>query len=176
MPLYAPFMLGPFVIDGDGRLAPSAPNHFPSFRVAWRGHTVQARLATAGPQGGALALNAVIGRVASTGPAEAPVTFPRQAAFATVRALHGMLQAGWRVSLLPDHRIVAEAQVQIDLPTAAEDLVKELTLFLLRLNPYLDLFAEGLGVEAVADGNLAPGLALEPQPAQPPYQPDGRQS
>ena len=40
MPLDAPFRLGPFIVDADGRLSPGTPEPFPSFRVAWRGHVV----------------------------------------------------------------------------------------------------------------------------------------
>ena len=113
MPLDAPFKLGPFTVDSDGGLTPSTPDRFPSFRVAWRGHVVQARLTAAEPEGGTLALQAVLGRVPSTGRAEAPGTLPRQAAFAAVRALPATLPAGWRVALRPDHCIVAEAEVNL---------------------------------------------------------------
>jgi hypothetical protein len=152
MPIDAPLKLGPFIVDADGRLTPSTPDKFPSFRVCWRGHTFQARLATAEPQGGTLALQAVLGRVPSTGRAEQPATLPRQAAFAAVRALPGTMLPGWKVGLLPDHRILAEAHKHLLLPISAENLVTELTLFLLRLAPYLDLLEEGVGIEVIGDG------------------------
>ena len=148
MPLDAPLKLGPFTVDGDGRLSPSTPDRFPSFRVAWRGHVVRARLAAASTVGGTLALQAELGRVPSTGRPDAPGTRPREAAFAVIRALPAALPPGWRLALLPDHRIVADAQVPLGMPTSAEDLLSEITLFVLRLDPYLDLLAEGLGVEA----------------------------
>jgi hypothetical protein len=149
MPLDAPIKLGPFTVDSDGRLMPSTPELFPSFRVVWRDHVVQARLTAAGPQGGTLALQAVLGRVPSTGRAEAPGTLPRQAAFATLRALPATLPSGWRTGLWPDHRIMVEADINLVLPTSAENLVTELTLFLLRLVPYFDLLTEVAGVEPV---------------------------
>ena len=152
MPLDAPFKLGPFTVDAGGRLTPTGPDRFPSFRLAWRGHVVQARLNAAGPDGGTLVLLATLGRVPSTGRAESPGTLPREAAFATLRALPGALPAGWKVGLRPDHRIVAEARIDLALPTSAETLVSELTLFLLRLAPCFDLLEEGTGVERIAHG------------------------
>ncbi len=148
MPLDAPFKLGPFTVDTDGRLTPSTPERFPSFRVAWRGHVVQARLTSVEPEGGTLVLRAGLGRVPSTGRPEAPGTLPRQAVFATVRALPGLLPAGWKVRLRPDHCIVAETEINLALPASAGELLTELTLFLLRLAPFLDLLAEGGEIES----------------------------
>jgi hypothetical protein len=147
MPLDAPFKLGPFLVEGDGRLSPSTPDQFPSFRVAWRGHVVQARMTAAGPDGGTLALQAMLGRVPSTGGPRGVGMLPRQAAFATLRALPATMPPDWKLGLLADHRIVAEAKIHIRLPASAEELVSELTLFLWRLAPYFDLLAEGVGVE-----------------------------
>ena len=155
MPLDAPFKLGPFLVDGDGRLSPSTPDKFPSFSVLWRGHVVQARLTAAGPEGGDLALQAMLGRVPSTGRPGGAGTLPRQVAFATLRALPETLPAGWKLRLLADHRIVAEAQIHISLPASAEELVSELTLFLLHIAPYFDLLAEGVGVEPPEQGGAA---------------------
>lgn len=150
MPLDAPLTLGPFNVAPDGRLSPSTPDRFPSFRVAWRGHVVQARLTGAGADGGTLALQAMLGRVPSTGQPGGGAAPPREVAFATLRALPDTLPPGWKLALLPDHRIIAEAQIQLRLPTTADSLLTELTLFMLRLAPYLDLLAEGAGVELVA--------------------------
>ena len=153
----APFRLGPFIVDGEGRLCPGTVELFPSFRVAWRGHVVHARLAAAEPEGGTLALRTVLGRVPSTGRPDRAGGLSRQAAFAAMRTLPGTLPPDWTVALLPDHRILAEAQKRLLLPAGAEDLVSELALFLLRLAPYLDLLAEGVGIEPVAAGGAAPG-------------------
>jgi hypothetical protein len=147
MQLCGPLKLGPFVVDADGRLTPSTPERFPSFRIAWRGHAVEARLTAATPEGGVLALNTVLGRVRSTGRPEAPETLPRQIAFGAMRMLPETLPSDWTLSLLPDHRIRIEARYSLTLPTAAEDLLVELALFVLRLNPYLDLLAEEAGIE-----------------------------
>jgi hypothetical protein len=153
----APFRLGPFIVDAEGRLCPSTSERFPSFRVAWRGHVVRARLTATEPDGGTLALQTVLGRVPSTGRPEGAGALPRRAAFAAMRALPGTLPPGWTVVLLPDHRVLAEAKTRLLLPTSAEDLVGELALFLLRLVPYLELLAEGVGIEPAGDGAAAPG-------------------
>ncbi len=157
MRLDVPFTLGPFLVNGNGRLSPGTPERFPSFRVTWRDHVLHARLTDAGPEGGTLALQAVLGRVPSTGRPGGPGTLPRQTAFAALRALPETLPPGWKLVLLADHRIVAQALIQLALPTSAEELVSELTLFLLRLAPYLDLLAEGVGVERVVNAAAAPG-------------------
>ena len=158
MLLSAPLRLGPFIVDAEGGLAPSMPDRFPSFRIAWRGHAVRARLTAATEQGGVLALGTVLGRVRSTGAPEAPETLPRRIAFAAMRALRGSLPPGWTLALLPDHRILAEARQCLALPTSAETLLTELTVFVMRLEPYLELLAEGVGIEPVADGPAAPGM------------------
>lgn len=153
MPLDVPLTLGPFVVDPTGGLSPSTPESFPSFRLRWRGHQIQARLA-AGRKDGALALHAVLGRVRSTGRPEISRAQPRQLAFAMLRTLPHVLPPDWTVTLMPDHTIATEAHIQLSLPTRAEVLLTELTLFLFRLAPYLDLLAEGAGMESVAeDGN-----------------------
>jgi hypothetical protein len=151
MPLDVPLRLGPFTIAADGRLSPGSAERFPSFHVRWRGHTVQARLAAHTAGGGALALRAVLGRVRSTGQPERATTATRQSAFAAMRALPTLLPAGWNAGLLPDHRVWMEAREPLPLPTSAERLVACLVLFLLRLAPYLDLFAEGAGFEPAED-------------------------
>ena len=122
MHLNAPLKLGPFTVGLDGRLSPSTPDLFPSFRVAWRGHVHRARLTTAAPEGGSLALQTVMGRVPSTGRADAKDALSRRIAFAAVKALPATLPEGWRVVLLADHRVVAETHIHLGLPTGAEEI------------------------------------------------------
>jgi hypothetical protein len=152
-------MLGPFTIDAEGGLSPTTAGTFPSFRFAWDGQAVQARLASA-EDGRALVLRTVIGRVASTGRPGTAAAQPRQNTFATLRTLPPLMPDGWTVSLTPDHRIAVEARVRLVLPTRATALLSELTLFVLRLAPYRSLLAEDAGVE-VAWPELAeaPGRA-----------------
>ena len=162
MLLCAPLALGPFVVNADGRLSPSTPDHFPSFRVTWRGHVVQARLTAASPGGGVLDLRTVLGRVRSTGRPDAPQSLPRRDMFAAVRALPATLPPGWKLDLLPDHRLLARSESDLALPTGAEDLVSEIALFVFRLTPYLELLAEEAGIEpaggaALGIENTCPG-------------------
>jgi hypothetical protein len=82
---------------------------------------------------------------------QAPATVARQTAFAMLRALPPTLPAGWRLALRPDHRISLAANTELNLPTSAESLVTEVTLFLLQLGPYLDLFDEASPFEAAGD-------------------------
>lgn len=157
MPLDMPLTLGPFSVDHEGRLAPSTPDHFPAFRLRWRQQDVTARLASSEGDRGTLALETVLGRVPSTGPEQAPATAAREAAFATLRALPGTLPPGWRLALRPDHRITLEAQTELVLPASAASLLTEVTLFLLRLGPYLDLLAEAPSFEATEPAGPDPG-------------------
>ncbi len=152
MPLDAPFRLGPFVVDVQGRLQPSDSGRFPSFRLAWRGCPVQARLDDGGGmEGGArLALSATVGRVPST--AGGDTAHNRERRSITLGALEGLADSpdqAARLRLLPDHRVAMEASRPVTLPVSAADLLTQIACFLLDLGPYLDLFAEaGVPVEA----------------------------
>ncbi|CAH2600358.1 conserved protein of unknown function [Rhodovastum atsumiense] len=162
MPLDIPFTIGPFRVEPDGRLAPSTPEHFPSFHVRWRGHRLQARLAAHDAAGGTLALQTVIGRIPSTGRAEAPGTAQREAAFTALQALRTVLPQEWRLALLPDHRVAVNARATITLPTSAEALITGITLFLLQMAPYLELADASLPFEpAGTAGAEAPGIGPE---------------
>jgi hypothetical protein len=163
MPLDTPLTLGPFKVDREGRLAPSTPDQFPAFRVQWRRRDVTARLASSEGTRGTLALEAVLGRVPSTGPMQAPATAAREAAFATLHALPRTLPPGWRLALRPDHRIALEAHIALDLPTSAASLLTEVTLFLLRLAPYLDLLAEARAFETSSEPT-GPGSGVSCSP------------
>ena len=148
MPLDAPFTLGPFLVDAHGGLSPSTPEQFPSFRLRWRGRAIFARM-DAGNPNGELALHTTLGRVTSTGSSPAAHDSERQHTFATLRHLPKVLPRGWSVALKPDHSIAVEAHLPLALPARAETLVSELTLFLFRLVPYLDLLTEDGGMEGV---------------------------
>ena len=53
------------------------------------------------------------------------------------------------MALLPDHRILLRAQAELALPASATSLISELTVVLLKLDPYLTLVDEaGLGLSA----------------------------
>lgn len=159
MPFDAPFQLGPFAVGADGRLALATPESRPCFEIDWRGCRVAARLGLAGQDNalGELQLRVVVGRVPST--ARTPVAaakgrmptalVERGAVFEALRSLPNALPEGWRSDLLADHRVALISAGKVEMPTTAESLLTDVTLFLLALGPYLDLLAE-LGVEVPA--------------------------
>ncbi len=92
-------------------------------------------------EGAALQIAAMAGRVPFT--AEAPER--RAPAFQALTHLPGALPRGWRLRLLPDHRVRLEAAAVLEEPSTA-GLVAALVRFALALDPYLDRLAEaGLG-------------------------------
>lgn len=164
MPLDVPFTLGPFRIDDKGGLSPGTPDRFPSFRLCWQGHWVRARLGTDGQ----LVLSTSLGRVVSTGRPEEGAATCRSHAFTLLHALPAMMPPGWQALLRPDHSLAAEAHIPLALPTRAEALITELTLFLLRLAPYRDLLAEEAGMEGVTIPAGMGGTATGGGAASPP--------
>ena len=151
MPFDAPFMLGPFSVDAAGRLAPRDPAALPAFVFRWRGRLIRARLGQSVPQHGQLVLLTVLSRVPSTADATGPG--PRGSSFAAMHLLRRHIPSGWRLTLLPDHRVLLEADAEIALPITASGLLVELTCFLLVLAPYLDLL-ESLGMVAPAEAGM----------------------
>ena len=140
MPFDAPFEMGPFAVDQEGRLTPRGPNAAPVFVLRWRDRIVRARLDQRTPVIGTLLLSVTLGRVPST--ACGPQAAMRPGSFALLHMLPQALPTEWRVLLLPDHRVRLEAEARIELPITAVGLVAELTRFLLALGPYLDVFDE----------------------------------
>jgi hypothetical protein len=155
MPFDAPFMLGPFSVDAQGRLAPRDPGALPAFVFRWRGRLVRARLRQSVPSHGRLVLRTVLARVPSSADAAGPG--PRGPSFAAVHLLRRSVPASWRLKLLPDHRLLLEARAEIELPITASGLLGELACFLLALAPYLDLL-ESLGMGVPADAPVAAGM------------------
>jgi hypothetical protein len=125
-PSAAKFAHGPFLVEPDGSLHPHAP---PFLRFTWRGRGCEARLA-----GGRMRLSAQAGAIPYT--AESPGQ--RAGMLAAVGALPKALPPGWRLSLLPDHRLRLEAEEALPAPTTATELVGRLVGFALALDPYLD--------------------------------------
>ena len=131
-----PITLGPFAIDRDGILHPRDPAAPPALHFAWRGRACDAALT-----GAALRLTSCAARVPSTAePGE-----DRERAFATLAALPRSLPEGWRIRLLPDHRVRLEAEARLDSPPTATSLIAALVRFGLALDPYLDTL-ENAGV------------------------------
>lgn len=150
MPFDTPFNLGPFLVDTVGRLSPRSVEASPGFTVRWRGRSVRARLEQISDGNGRLTLQAVVGRVPSTA-AGTDTAAGRPRSFDALRGLRKGIPKGWRLRLLPDHSAVVETEPGVSLPVTAIDLVTELTRFLLRLAPYLDVLdSSGMAVASRA--------------------------
>lgn len=147
MPFNAPFKLGPFTVDGTGRLAPQEPGTPLVFLYRWHGRLMRARLAqrAAPAEGLSLVTEVGLGRVPSTAGACDDAARPRS--FALVHWLAHAVPPGWHLRLAPDHRIWLEVETPIGLPITAAALLTEITCFVLQLGPYLDLLDEA-GVSA----------------------------
>ncbi len=139
--------LGPFVVSPDGLLQPARPDASPALRFAWRGRRCEAALH---PDG--LKLASVAARVPST----AETGGDRDRTFAELAALPRTLPDGWRVKLLPDHRIRVDADTPMDSPPTATRLITAMVRFALELDPYLDrLESAGAGVPPAAPSGTA---------------------
>ncbi len=124
---------GPFLIEPGGQLRTLRP---PALRFAWRGCPCEAVM-----QGAALQIAVIAGRVPFTAEGAAR----RLPVLGALNQLPGALARGWRLRLLPDHRVQLEAESMLEQPSTA-GLVAALVRFALALDPYLDRLAEaGLG-------------------------------
>jgi hypothetical protein len=129
-----PFPHGPFLVQPDGTLHPRGR---PALRFAWRGRPCEAWI-----EAGSVALSVSAGAVPYT--AERPADRP--GAFAELGRLRCDLPAGWRLRLLPDHRIRLETENPLPNPAHSAALVTAMVAFALALDPYLDrLEAAGAG-------------------------------
>jgi hypothetical protein len=147
MPLKGSFKLGPFAVDQAGGLSLEHPDVSPGFSIRWRGRVVHARLVQSDARDGRLVIESSLGRIPST--ASNPAT--RAACFIVLRTLLTGLPLEWRVRLLPDHQPQLELDTNVALPISVTNLVTELTIFLLRLSPYLDAMDQaGFGTAAEA--------------------------
>lgn len=134
--------LGPFSIDPSGTLAPRAPGLRPELRFAWRGRPCQAALGA-----DEVLLAAIAARIPST----ADPAADRPGALAALARLPPGMPEGWRLRLLPDHRVCLEARETLDGPPTAVALLTRLVRFALALDPYLErLEAAGAGPPGTA--------------------------
>ncbi len=138
MPFKEPFALGPFSVDPEGRLAPTAQDVPVGFSVRWRDRVIHANLARTGGEGGLLRMWSALGRIPST--ASNPAA--RVASLELMRGLPGAIPADWKIGLSADHRPSMECATVLVLPITVANLVTELTAFLLDLAPVLDLIDE----------------------------------
>ncbi len=143
----APFKIGPFSVDSEGRISPNDPATAPAFLFRCGGRLVHARLDRADAETGRLDMQVALARVSSTASAPADTLRPRS--FALLHWLMKTVPAGWRVDLLADHRVWLKAGTRIGLPITAAALLTEVSCFALDLAPYLELLDEsGLTVSA----------------------------
>lgn len=137
--------LGPFLMDSEGRLRP-CPGEPPSFMVRWQGRSVRARLLPSGT----MSLLAILACVPSSADgSEGPAL--RNDVFACVRDLPSVLPPTWQMSLLPDHHVGVTADLPLGPAFFAQDLLTELTVFLLQLDPYLALLEANGTARPVAE-------------------------
>ena len=139
--------LGPFAVSPDGLLQPRRAGLHPALRFAWRGRACEAAL-----EGQALRLAAVAARVPSTAEPGAD----RPGAFAALAGLSRSLPSGWRLDLLPDHRIRIETTAPLATPPIATALIAALVRFALALDPYLDRLDSTCG-SAAGTASTCPG-------------------
>jgi hypothetical protein len=128
-PVMEPLSLGPFFVDRNGTLQPRSTDLRPALRFAWRGRRCEAALSAVGVE-----LTAIAGRIPSTAEPGADRTM----AFEAVAALPRSLPPGWRLRLLPDHRIRLEAPAACTAAPTATSVIAAMVRFGLALDPYLD--------------------------------------
>ncbi len=130
---------GPFLVGTDGSLTPVRDA---SMRFSWRGRGCVVTLSD-----GQISLTAQAGAV----PYTAEHRRARPGAFAELDAMPGDLPEGWRLRLMPDHRVRLEAAFDLHGDTSATALVSAMVSFALALDPYLDrLESAGLAASPLA--------------------------
>jgi hypothetical protein len=132
-----PIPLGPFLVQESGHLELRRPDDAPSFTFMWRTRRFSVRI-----RRDRMSFSVPIGRLPSTSAGGGR----REAAMGLLRALGRNLPAGWRMRLLPDHRIQIDLEQYMALPTYATALMTPVVSLVLRTAPLLDFMDEcGLG-------------------------------
>lgn len=137
-----PLPLGPFLVEPEGRLSMRATQTEPGFSFVWRGRRCAVRLL-----GGRVGFAVPAARLPSTsaGPAR------REAGRFLLRSLARALPTGWRLRLLPDHRVQLETEQTMAWPATVTALIAPVVGLTLQAAPVLDLIDEvGLGLPAVS--------------------------
>jgi hypothetical protein len=125
--------LGPFLVLENGHLLLRMPDSEPCFTFLWRNRRFAVRICQ-----DRMCFSVPVGRLPST----AADSGRRDRALGTLRALVRILPAGWRMTLLPDHRIQIACDQAMPLPTTASALMTPVVTHLLRAAPVLDLLEE----------------------------------
>jgi hypothetical protein len=127
---------GPFLVAEDGSLTPQRQ---PAMRFEWRGRDCEATF-----DEGQVSLTIQAGAV----PYTAERAEVRPGAFAALGEMAPDMPEGWRLRLLPDHRVRLEAAMPRQGEVTATALVRAMVAFALALDPYLDRL-ESAGLDAV---------------------------
>ena len=125
--------LGPFLVLENGSLALRRPNSPPNFSFSWRDRRFAVSV-----HHDRMIVGGAVGRLPSTSSGGGQ----RERATALLRALSRALPEGWRLQLLPDHRIRIEAEHAMHMPTTASALMTPVVRLLLRAAPLMDLIGE----------------------------------
>jgi hypothetical protein len=128
-----PIPLGPFLVQENGHLELRKPDDEPGFTFLWRGRRFAVRI-----RRDRMSFSVPVGRLPSTSAGGGR----REAAMALLRALGRNLPAGWRMRLLPDHRVQIDSDQHMGLPTTASALMAPVVGLVLRTAPLLDLMDE----------------------------------
>jgi hypothetical protein len=129
--------LGPFLVLENGSLALRHTHNPPNYSFTWRDRRFGVSI-----HQDRMVLGGAVGRLPSTSSDGSQ----RQRATALLRALPRALPEGWRLQLLPDHRIRIEAEHVMHMPSTASALITPVVRLLLRAAPLIDLVTEcGLG-------------------------------
>ena len=129
----APMPLGPFLVEEGGRLTFRQPGSQPGFTFLWRNRCFAVRLL-----GEKLSCAVPVGRV----PSSSAGGGRRDQAMELLRVLARNLPAGWRIALLPDHRVQLSATLAMDWPATAAALITPIYALLMRAAPVLDVIDE----------------------------------
>lgn len=147
MPSALRTMFGPFALARNGRFAPADPGAPPAFTIVWRKRLVTVeigdRLASPG-EPGTLVLEVALGQVPSTGVREMADArlMLRAKLLSAMRVIPAFLPDGWSLRLMPDHTVLLRASRAIEFPVSISELLSEVALFVLALDPYLDVVEE----------------------------------
>jgi hypothetical protein len=129
----SPIPLGPFLVEDGGKLTFRQKDTAPAFSFQWRGRRFSVRLADQ-----RILFSVPVGRIPSTSAGAAK----REAGVALLRALPAALPEGWKMRLLPDHRVQLETEQATEWPATVAALLTPVIALVMVVAPVLDLMDE----------------------------------